>query len=426
MLGTAFVTVSDALSAPPVAPVAAARALVPTGFLGFFLLGWTVLLVPSLVRDIERDFVVGDAAMGLAYLLYSSMYVVGTAAAGVVADRLGRRRVLPAGPLLVAAGLVLGAAAPAWAVFVAGFLAVGLGAGISDAGINGLFLDLYPDHRRAAALNRLHLFVAIGAAVGPLAVGQLVGAGASWQALLLGTAAAMAPVGLLLLVLPMPHGRAEHRVAPVAGTAGAVSSSPRRVRAVPLPLAMLSLAIGCYIATEMGVSSWLVRYLADAPLEVATLALALFWAGLAASRLVLSLIAGRVATVPFAAASAAACGLAVVIAVVVPWLPVRIAAFAVAGFGAGPVYPLIMAVGGSLYPTRTSMVSGVLTGAAVAGSVVYPPLMGFVSAAAGLGVGMLGAGLFGFATAVGILLAARLATTPGVNSEKVPQVRHSP
>jgi fucose permease len=70
---------------------------------------------------------------------------------------------------------------------------------------------------------------------------------------------------------------------------------------------------------------------------------------------------------------------------------------------------MIMAIGGSLYPGRTSLVSGVLAGAAVTGSVVYPPLMGFVSAVVGLGVGMLGAGAFGFVTAAGILVAARLA-----------------
>jgi fucose permease len=392
---------------PPESP-APARAIVPTGFLGFFLLGWTVLLVPSLVRDIEREFAVSDAGMGLAYLLYNACYVVGTVVSGIIAERFGRRRVLPAGPGLVAAGLGLCAVAAGWPVFVGGFLAVGLGAGITDAGINGVFLDLYPDHRRAAALNRLHLFVAIGAVAGPLAVGHLVSAGVAWRVLVLASALAMAPVGVLLAALPMPHGRAGRLEAGRIATTPEVAAGRRR-RPLPLPLIALSLAMGCYIATEMGITSWLVRYLADAPLDVATLALALFWAGLAASRLVLSLVAGRVPTVRFAAMSAAACGLAVVAAVAVPWLPVRIAAFAAAGFGAGPVYPMIMAIGGSLYPGRTSFVSGVLAGAAVTGSVVYPPLMGFVSATAGLGVGMLGAGAFGFVTAAGILVAARFA-----------------
>jgi len=53
----------------------------------------------------------------------------------------------------------------------------------------------------------------------------------------------------------------------------------------------------------------------------------------------------------------------------------------------------------------------VLSSAAILGSVVYPPLMGVVSQAAGLWWAMLGAALFAFGSAAAIAGAARAART---------------
>jgi fucose permease len=112
--------------------------------------------------------------------------------------------------------------------------------------------------------------------------------------------------------------------------------------------------------------------------------------------------------VRFAVTWTAACGVAIIAAINVPSTPLAIASFAIAGFAAGPVYPMIMAIGATLYPGRASMVSSVLASAAIVGSIVYPPLMGVVSETTGIWFSMLGAGLFAFASAGAIYLGARL------------------
>ncbi|MDO8485235.1 MAG: hypothetical protein Q7S35_09845, partial [Candidatus Limnocylindrales bacterium] len=89
----------------------------------------------------------------------------------------------------------------------------------------------------------------------------------------------------------------------------------------------------------------------------------------------------------------------------VPSIGASIVLFAVVGFGSGPVFPMIVAIGGERHPGRSAAVSGVLTGAAVAGSVVYPPVMGFLSVNVGMAVAMFGTGLLGFAGAGALLLA---------------------
>jgi hypothetical protein len=62
-------------------------------------------------------------------------------------------------------------------------------------------------------------------------------------------------------------------------------------------------------------------------------------------------------------------------------------------------------------------VSGILTAAAVAGSVVYPPLMGFISNGVGLGVGMAGAGLSACACAAALIAVRALAHRSGTPAD---------
>jgi fucose permease len=188
-------------------------------------------------------------------------------------------------------------------------------------------------------------------------------------------------------------------------------------RRVPLPLVLLALAIACYVASENGVSSWLVRFLGNAPAGVATVALSLFWAGLTGGRIVASRFAGRFAPIAVATVCGLAAGGAIVAAVVVPWVGASIALFGVAGIACGPVYPMIMATAGGLYPARSNAVSGILTAAAVAGSVVYPPFMGFISNGVGLGVGMAGAGLIACACAMALVAARALAHRSGTPAD---------
>src|SRR5207249_1826465 len=121
-----------------------------------------------------------------------------------------------------------------------------------------------------------------------------------------------------------------------------------------LPLVALAIAIGCYVAAEIGVSSWLVRFLGSAPLTTATGALSLFWLGLTLGRLMSAVLGDRFDHLRFAVIAAFVSGVALFGAVVVPDLTVSIALLAVVGFAFGPVYPLIMTVAGQRFPGRAA------------------------------------------------------------------------
>jgi len=425
---------------------AAPRGIIATSYASFVLIGWSSLLVPSLIRVIKGDFGQSDAGFGVLYLVSAALFATGALSSGLLADRIDRRAILPAAALLLATGLAGQALAPAWPVFVVGVALAGAGAGTLDAGVNGVVMDLSVTGH-GSALSRLHLFYSVGALAAPLVVGSLVDAGVEWRQLVAASGVAALAVALPLRAVgavparhraprpdmadPAPAGGAEASAAPNAPCAPDAPyapdapAAPHAPAAPPatggpaagaarpdlrLPLAALGVAIACYVATEAGVSSWLVAFLSDEPMAVATFALGMFWTGHAAGRLVASRVADRFHPAPFATSCVLFGAAALAAAVVGPRGGLQVALFAAVGFGLGPVYPMIMTVAGAFCPHRAASVSGLLTAAGVAGSVVYPPLMGFVSDAAGLGAGMIGAAVLAVVCGLAVMAAGRSAT----------------
>lgn len=381
------------------------------GCAALLTIGWTGLLIPSLIRSIKATFDQTDAGIGLIYLLYSIAYAVGSFGGGPVVERLGRRRVLLSAAVLHGAGFIGLGLAPAWAVFVLLTLPAGLGAGAIDGGSNGLFLDLFRTGR-GRAMNLLHLFFSIGALSAPLAVGTIVGAGVAWPLVMVGSGLAPLLLAAGFGLVPMPSGLAPvadgsgRHADGAAGGGGTLTGATIRSR-IAFPLLLLGIGILTYTASEVGVSNWLVRFLEPAPLSTATLALSLYWAGLAVGRLVSARIADRFDHVRFTAGCALLLALALVGAIVVPVLPVSIALFAVTGAASGPIFPMILAIGGERYAERSAAVSAVLTGFGVVGGTVYPPLMGVLSVTVGLTVAMFGNVVLGLACAAALVAFTR-------------------
>jgi fucose permease len=368
-----------------VTPPASERRL-PAGIVGsltLLVIGWTGLLVPSLIRSIKETFDQTDAGIGIVYLAYSVAYALGSVLGGGLMERIGRRAVLVGAAALHGIGIAGFGLAPSWPVFVLAMIPAGLGAGCLDGGSNGLVLDVYREGR-GRAMNLLHVWFSVGALLAPLAIGRAVEAGVTWEAIMLMSAVPLAALALAYALVPMPSGR---RQRPVPTSAAGPAGSARLLSG---PIILLGVAIACYVAAEIGVSNWLVRFLEPAPLATATLALSLMWAGATVGRLLSSAIADRFDHLRFTQVCIVLMGLAIGAAVAAPTLPLSIALFTLAGVASGPVFPMIIALGGERFPERSAAVGGTLVGFAVVGSTVYPPAIGFLSVTIGLTIAMAG------------------------------------
>ena len=379
------------------------------GGLTLFAIGWTSLLVPSLIRSIKVAFDQDDAGMGLVYLAGALAWATGSFGGAALTERIGRRAVLGTGVLIHGLGVAGQGLAPTWELFIVAAIAAGAGAGSLDGGANGLVLDVFREGR-GRAMNLLHVMFSAGAMAAPVTVGALVVAGVPWEAVVITTGGLVCLLAVAYGLLPMPSGRQARTVAgpgdEVVATASTDGVGIRRLLAGPLLL--LGIAIATYVGTELGISSWLVRFLEPAPLTTATLALSLYWGGLAVGRLISSAIADRFDHLRFTIVSTVAMGVLIGVAVLAPSLEASIVAFALAGIASGPVFPMIVAIGGERYPERSAAVGGSLAGMAVLGSVVYPPAMGFMSVTIGLTAAMLGNVLLAFAGAAALIAFGRV------------------
>ena len=388
-----------------------------------FLLGWTAVIVPTVILLVERRFVVSDSGIGAVYFVNSAAYISGSVLVGPIVERLGRGRVFPAAWLVAGSATIAEGGAPTWSVFVLGAAAQGFGTGALMVCANSLIIDAHPA-ARSNALSRLHVFYALGALSGPVAVAWLVARGMAWQSILLASGLAGWLLAGLLVLAPAPRlvlelaGEAapswpvrEDALIRVGGDVDPPVLAPPVLApdaqgTVPPPpsignggfrlsvaLAAAAVAIACYVASESAVTGWVVRFLSPSHGSAAAVALTLFWTGLAMGRITAARVVHRFDLgAVIVACTLAGAGL-LLLAVLVPGWPPAIALFAVIGLAYGPVYPSIMSLASARHPARSASVSGVMVTAGGFGSLVYPPVVGFLSPALGLGVGMLGAAL---------------------------------
>lgn len=378
----------------------AARATTLTGYCGFVVIGWNSVLVPALIHPIEHDFQQGDAAFGLFYFVSALAYGLAAFLSGLLTERIGRRPVLALSTVLGAAGLCAEGLAPSWPALIAAVVPAAWGAGTIDAGVNALFLDLFRT-ARGGALNLLHMFFSAGAFISPFVVGWLLSAGTPWRPIILAVAAGFLVLAATFTRVPMPSGR--HGGDTAVATGADLTGSERSL----LPFAGLAISIGLYVATEMGISNWVVKLELEsgAAITLATGVLSAFWLGLTLGRLLSNKLAERLDYVLFTGACIALTSITLAGAALAPWPAAGLILFGLTGLFSGPIYPMIMALGGDIYPHRLAALSGSLAAAAVAGSVIYPPLMGALAGVIGLRSGMVGAALLGVPSLCGILLA---------------------
>lgn len=385
---------------PATALVGHRRALVAgvVGAIAFGLIGWRGLLVPALLRSVKEAFGRTDAELGAFFLASSVAYGAGALAGGLLLRRLGSRATVGLAGLAMSAGLLVQGWAGDWIVFLVACASAGLGAGLGEMAINALFLDLFP-RSRDRALNLLYLSFSVAALAAPVVAAQLVARGVPWQAVIAGSGGAwLVMTGALVLATPA--------VTHVAAPAAARGRTQGWLGLLPRVLVLLGVAIGFYVASEVGASDWMIRFLDELPATEASLALTMLWAGMAVGRLLFARIGGRVEPVRTAAIAVIMGAAFQAAAVLVPDPRLAVLLFGAVGVAFGPVYPLILSAAGARMPDRTALVSSTLVFAAVVGAIAYSPAMGVISDAAGIGVAMLGTAVLALVSGL-VLLAVR-------------------
>lgn len=183
------------------------------------------MLLPVLPLYAKGPLDVGSVGIGLAVAAASPTALLFQPVAGRLGDVRGRRLLVVAGPLLMAASIAAYSQVDTFWALVALRLVTGVGEALAFVGVATVINDLAPDERRGETISLYSLGVWGGLALGPL-LGEIVLGAGRYDAVWL-TAAALtlgsALVGLMLpetrpaMVEERPRARLVHPAAVAPG-----------------------------------------------------------------------------------------------------------------------------------------------------------------------------------------------------------------
>ncbi|MGG7575792.1 MFS transporter [Streptomyces sirii] len=310
-----------------------------------FLMGMWVVHIPA----VEHRAGVGHAVLGWLLLLLGAGAFAGMQLAGRLTDRLGARRVVPAGAVLCSAALVLpGLATNGWLLGVA-LLVLGFGNGCLDVSMNAHAVQVERGYRRPV-MSAFHATFSIGGVLAALVGARTLDGGAG-PAVTLG---AVALLGVIVSVLAVPallhpepartaHAPTEpHPDASAPTAASARSRTPRRIWLLAVLALMLMLCEG--VANDWSVLH--LRDVLDAPAATAALAYGAFATAMTLGRLLTDRVAARFGPVAILRYGASLAALGLTVAALSPWTPLALAGWTLFGAGLSGCIPQLFSAAG--------------------------------------------------------------------------------
>ena len=158
------------------------RFSIALAFFGFVLVGLIGGANGVLLPSISAYYHVGDATIGLLFLVSSLGYFLSALGSGLLTEKMGLRWLLACGTIIFLIGLLgFGVRLPFVLLFPSRLL-LGLGVGIIETGFNVFVSSL---SRSTILLNYLHAYYGVGALVGPLLASAIIASIWGWNSVYL-------------------------------------------------------------------------------------------------------------------------------------------------------------------------------------------------------------------------------------------------
>ncbi len=362
------------------------------------VMGGAVAAIGALIPQMIRDLGWAYTQAGLVVAAGSAAFVLSSTAAGFVLPRLGVRPTVAAGLALEALGLLLFGVWPSVAVSALAYAVLGVGFGAMEVAGNDLTLAM-ERRGRGQLMNLVHGGFAVGGIAVTSGVSWFLASGGDWRLVyrLLGAATVLVSCWLLTRPALAVTGTGAAASRPGAGGASAGPGGTRRRRSAGVPdrspalLVVILAAMGVYVGVELGAAAWMSEFVVAAvggSIAQGARVVSLYWVGLCLGRIGTAVLhrSARHAPLTVALASVAVAGMAVTVpATGIGWAA---AGAAVTGVGLSALYPLLILLAGSEYPTRRSQAIGLTSAAGGLGSMLVPLAISVVAEAYGIRSGM--------------------------------------
>jgi FHS family glucose/mannose:H+ symporter-like MFS transporter len=345
--------------------------------LSFATLALCLVLPGALLPLLVERFHMRLMEAGSLLALQPAGHLLSVAAAPRAIEKIGCRNTLRLAFMIPAFAYFAFGWAASWPVGAAIMFATGMGIGTIEVACNTLMIT-NGGPRSTSLLNLTHLFFGVGAVLVPMLTTQAVAAGASWTSICVVTACITAAVGMSWGSLPRD----------------AVATDRSHAAGAKLQwrfLLLLAAGMAVYVGAEMGLGSWLTKYMMSrhgVALTTAGNVLSLYWLGLTAGRLALSFLAHRTSDERLLVGLTLFASAAVLVAVLSDSPLLSAIGFTATGLGFSGIFPGIIALGGRLHPHSAARATSALVAGAGIGQITLPWCMSLLADVAGLNTGM--------------------------------------
>ena len=328
-------------------------------------LGALATSISSLLDHIASAIGLPPSSVGV----FISVYMIGSCLSaffgGSLADRLGKRRVIAAGTLLLSLGLLGVAAFHGAALIFAGFFVLGVGFGPSESMGSALLTD-ENGPRATLWMNLSQIGFGIGAIAAPALVAWHLGNGGGYREVFLLCAAAFFA---FFLVTGLGARGKPAKVNPESGVNSFLLLKDRK-------FLLYAVLVFLYMGFESVAPAYLKRLFLEkgAGEEMATLTISLFWAAMLVCRLIGAFLSGKeLFSVKFFTLFVV---VGIVLTLLAPNDALRIAGVLLYGFGCGPVWTMVFVLSSRVFPDRIGAAYGVMMLFSTAGGAVFPAVIG--------------------------------------------------
>ncbi len=354
--------------------------LIPPIILAIYVYGSIAALLGTILPQLADKFGLDEAQLGYLALAQGLGLAIASVAIGPILDNRGKKAGVVAGLSGITLSLAGLASAGGYGALLVSMLLLGLAGGMLVTSLNALVSDV-AEGRRSSTLNLLNIFFGLGGLGTPFFAANIPALDSSF-ALCLFLASISGVTLLVHLVTAMPRPTGERRF--VFSEAGGLLNQPA--------LYSLSLLMFLYIACEVGMWNWLVKYLVSQGAEedfaqnILSLGFAL---GLLVGRLAASRVLLGVSEIPVTTAASIAMAVTT-LGMLLAGSPILVGvAVFLAGFAMAPMFPTILGMVGNVFTRMTATAMGIVITSGWIGLVVSSPIIGWVANLSTLGTALL-------------------------------------
>ena len=314
------------------------RLTIGISFFAFILIGMNDGAVGVLLPGMQTTYHVGKDTLSLLFLAGTLGYLTASFNNGLLLNKLGNRRFLLLGTLLMGLGFTLLSSRPPFLLLLVGIVPIGFGGAMLDAGLNSYIASL-PEN--TALLNYLHAIYGMGALLGPLVASGFLALGLVWNSVY------FVWIGVAMLVLLgigfafSSRAKAAPKEEPV--TEGNVLFLALRQHVVWLAALFLLF----YVGTEVSLGSWsfsLLTQTRGGSILFSGWIVSGYWVGLTMGRLLLGKVGQRIGNRRLIEVCLSGVVVGMLLMWAMPQLLVAALALFLTGFSLGPIFPTTIAL----------------------------------------------------------------------------------